>query len=298
MDFLRDHREALLYSIPLTSALFAAEVAFRGWKKSTGFRLLFDRNDSSRMDLLLATLNIMHWTAPLAALLSFGAGEAINRWSQAHIRVSLTDFLPPGLARGVTAFVVADLAWYWKHRLEHRCTPLWRIHEVHHSATEMNWITGHRLHPLDFAVEQAVLSVPYALIGVSFDSFLVFRVFSLLHSFLVHGPFDWGFGRFGDSLLLSPRSHRVHHSTLTEHLNRNFCGIFPVWDRLFGTAYGGEASPVLPLQVNGTSRVEPIRALAAAYFGFWTSWIPGLESRLRFPSALLRKETSARIERA
>src|SRR5438270_10041164 len=40
-----------------------------------------------------------------------------------------------------------------------------------------------------------------------------------------------------DYVLVRPFYHRIHHSTDARHHNRNFCAVFPVWDKLFGTAY-------------------------------------------------------------
>jgi sterol desaturase/sphingolipid hydroxylase (fatty acid hydroxylase superfamily) len=37
--------------------------------------------------------------------------------------------------------------------------------------------------------------------------------------------------------LNSPQYHRIHHSTLPEHMNKNFAGMLPLWDIIFGTAY-------------------------------------------------------------
>ena len=36
----------------------------------------------------------------------------------------------------------------------------------------------------------------------------------------------------------NPQWHRIHHSVLMEHRNKNFASFFPIWDILFGTAWG------------------------------------------------------------
>ena len=36
---------------------------------------------------------------------------------------------------------------------------------------------------------------------------------------------------------MSPAYHRWHHAADEEGIDKNFAGIFPVWDVLFGTAY-------------------------------------------------------------
>ena len=36
-------------------------------------------------------------------------------------------------------------------------------------------------------------------------------------------------------ILVTPQSHRVHHSREPEHRDKNFGFIFCIWDRIFGT---------------------------------------------------------------
>jgi sterol desaturase/sphingolipid hydroxylase (fatty acid hydroxylase superfamily) len=50
----------------------------------------------------------------------------------------------------------------------------------------------------------------------------------------------WRWGWFGKYVVYPPTGHRVHHSALPEHRDKNFAGIFPIWDHLFGTYYQGE----------------------------------------------------------
>jgi sterol desaturase/sphingolipid hydroxylase (fatty acid hydroxylase superfamily) len=35
----------------------------------------------------------------------------------------------------------------------------------------------------------------------------------------------------------SPQLHRIHHSRLLEHRDKNFAAYFPVWDLVFGTYF-------------------------------------------------------------
>jgi sterol desaturase/sphingolipid hydroxylase (fatty acid hydroxylase superfamily) len=38
-------------------------------------------------------------------------------------------------------------------------------------------------------------------------------------------------------VLVTPQSHRVHHSIEPEHQDKNFGAILSIWDHLFGTQY-------------------------------------------------------------
>jgi sterol desaturase/sphingolipid hydroxylase (fatty acid hydroxylase superfamily) len=50
-----------------------------------------------------------------------------------------------------------------------------------------------------------------------------------LHTDLIGrlGPLEW--------VLNTPSSHRVHHASNSEYLDRNYGGILIIWDRVFGT---------------------------------------------------------------
>jgi hypothetical protein len=39
------------------------------------------------------------------------------------------------------------------------------------------------------------------------------------------------------TLVNSPQWHRIHHSAMPEHRDKNFASLLPLWDILFGTAW-------------------------------------------------------------
>jgi hypothetical protein len=82
-----------------------------------------------------------------------------------------------------------------------------------------------------------------ALIG--FDPAVVLACIALntLYQFWIHtravgtlGPLEW--------VLNTPSHHRVHHGVNPEYVDRNYAGIFIIWDRLFGTFQKEEQEPV------------------------------------------------------
>jgi sterol desaturase/sphingolipid hydroxylase (fatty acid hydroxylase superfamily) len=52
----------------------------------------------------------------------------------------------------------------------------------------------------------------------------------------VHANVRWDFGPLR-YVIATPAFHRWHHSTEADALNKNFSGLFPVTDWLFGTLY-------------------------------------------------------------
>ena len=68
----------------------------------------------------------------------------------------------PGWAQFVVALLVADCASYWAHRALHEVPVLWRLHAVHHSSGELDWLSTSRGHPLDQIVNLTLATLPLA----------------------------------------------------------------------------------------------------------------------------------------
>jgi sterol desaturase/sphingolipid hydroxylase (fatty acid hydroxylase superfamily) len=131
--------------------------------------------------------------------------------------------------------VIGDLVLYWAHRLHHSVPLLWHIHAVHHSQTELNLFSDVRVHPAEFVVVHSLLFVPFFFLGGHYWQPLGLLGFLFVLSGRVHhanlrtnfGPARW--------VLVTPQSHRIHHSAEPEHFDQNYGNIFSFWDRLFRT---------------------------------------------------------------
>lgn len=53
----------------------------------------------------------------------------------------------------------------------------------------------------------------------------------------------------------SPQIHRIHHSRLPQHFERNFAAAFPPWDVLFGTYYAPARDEFPPTGVPGEKEI-------------------------------------------
>jgi len=58
--------------------------------------------------------------------------------------------------------------------------------------------------------------------------------FLALFGLLLHANVTWSFGPLR-YVIASPAFHRWHHSSEEAGLDRNFAGLFPIWDLLFRT---------------------------------------------------------------
>jgi sterol desaturase/sphingolipid hydroxylase (fatty acid hydroxylase superfamily) len=133
----------------------------------------------------------------------------------------------------VIAIVGVDLLYYWYHRFAHRIRLIWATHQAHHSSQYFNFATALRQKWNNSG--EILMWIPLPLFGIA--PWLVFVSFSvnLVYQFWVHteridkmwAPFEFVFN--------TPSHHRVHHGMDAEYLDKNYGGIFILWDRLFGS---------------------------------------------------------------
>jgi sterol desaturase/sphingolipid hydroxylase (fatty acid hydroxylase superfamily) len=132
--------------------------------------------------------------------------------------------------------VCLDFCGYWAHRLSHRIGALWRFHSVHHSAQTVTWMTTERIHPIDGLWVKLFYGVPPILLGFDMSGFFLGATFLTFYAVLTHANVPWGFGPL-KYVVVTPLSHRWHHTSQEEGLDRNFAVGFVWLDMLFGTFY-------------------------------------------------------------
>jgi hypothetical protein len=69
-------------------------------------------------------------------------------------------------------------------------------------------------------------------------------------------------------VLNTPSHHRVHHASDPEYLDRNFAGMFIIWDRMFGTFKAEAHRPTYGLTHNVDS-YNPFRLQYYLYGDIW-----------------------------
>ena len=135
-----------------------------------------------------------------------------------------------------------DLCYYWFHRGSHEVRFLWAAHVNHHSSRHFNLSTALR-QSWTTPLTGPIFWVPLALIGFHPLMILTAQAISLVYQFWIHteligrlpSRFEWWMN--------TPSHPRVHHGSNVEYLDRNYAGIFMLWDRLFGS-FEPEGEPV------------------------------------------------------
>jgi sterol desaturase/sphingolipid hydroxylase (fatty acid hydroxylase superfamily) len=143
--------------------------------------------------------------------------------------------------QGIEIFVIADFLGYWQHRLFHS-RRLWLFHAVHHSSSELDWLSSVRLHPVNDVGAKLIQAVPLLILGFNTTVVALYAPFATFYAIMVHANLSWDLGPFR-YVVTSPAFHRWHHTKAGEGLERNFAGGLPLWDLLFGTFYMPDRVP-------------------------------------------------------
>lgn len=133
----------------------------------------------------------------------------------------------------VLAMVAYDFCYYWSHRFGHERTIFWASHVAHHQSEDYNLTTALRQTSTGFLLGW-IFYIPMYLLGVPAEVVVTVGSLNLIYQFWVHtehvgklGWYEW--------IFVTPSNHRVHHAQNDIYLDRNYGGLFIIWDRLFGT---------------------------------------------------------------
>lgn len=135
----------------------------------------------------------------------------------------------------VLCFVLDDLAYYAFHRSAHRVRWFWASHVNHHTSQHYNLSTALRQTWTGFIALGFIFRLP--LIWVGFHPAMLFFCggLNLIYQFWIHTEAVDRFPRWFEAVMNTPSHHRVHHATNPRYLDRNYAGVFIIWDRVFGT---------------------------------------------------------------
>jgi sterol desaturase/sphingolipid hydroxylase (fatty acid hydroxylase superfamily) len=171
--------------------------------------------------------------------------------------------LPVLLAAVWIAAVIGDFFFYWYHRTLHKVHLLWQIHKMHHMDQELDVLTVFRDNWLDTVGSAIFTALPLTLL-FKFDTLDAWHLgllggasATVLSTVLTIGHMNVRLqvGR-ASILFCSPQLHRIHHSSVPRHFDKNFAVVFPFWDVLFGTYYSPARNEFPPTGVPGETEVR------------------------------------------
>jgi sterol desaturase/sphingolipid hydroxylase (fatty acid hydroxylase superfamily) len=142
----------------------------------------------------------------------------------------------PPVARIALALLWSDFLFWLIHYIRHKVKFLWYFHAVHHSQKELNFFTEYRVHPLDDVFALMFGVIPILMVEHSFVTVAAIVWIRHWHTRICHANIRTNLGPLR-YILVTPQSHRVHHSVEPHHHDTNFGLTFSIWDHLFGTQY-------------------------------------------------------------
>lgn len=142
----------------------------------------------------------------------------------------------PAWVRFLFALLLSDFLYWAQHYINHKVPLLWRFHALHHSQRELNFFTDFRYHVLEYIVRQTFLVVPFLILKIGPPMIVGFVIFHTWYSRFYHGNIRTNMGPL-KYILVTPQSHRVHHSLDPRHRDTNYGAFFSTWDFLLGTQW-------------------------------------------------------------
>jgi sterol desaturase/sphingolipid hydroxylase (fatty acid hydroxylase superfamily) len=156
-----------------------------------------------------------------------------------HFRLFTLDLGSPWIWIGV--FAARDLVYYWVHRAEHRVRVLWASHMVHHSPETIGFTTAVRV-PWMEALYKPWIGLWLPLVGFHPVAAIALDVLAASMAQLYHTESVRRMPIL-ERIFVTPSSHRVHHGSNPEYIDKNFGAVFIIWDHVFDT-FEPEAAPV------------------------------------------------------
>jgi len=162
------------------------------------------------------------------------------------------------------ALLLYDFCYYWLHRMGHERSILWAAHVAHHQSEDYNLTTALRQTSTGFLLGW-IFYIPMYMLGIPAEVVVTVGSINLIYQFWVHsehipklGWFEW--------IFITASNHRVHHAQNDIYMDRNYGGMFIIWDRLFGT-FQEELDEERPVYgIRGPLRSwNPVKALTHIY---------------------------------
>lgn len=156
-------------------------------------------------------------------------------------------------------FLLADMAYYWAHRMSHEINLFWGGHVVHHQSEDYNLSVALRQSSFQ-VIWTFAFNLPLAFLGFETLDFALMSAFITLYQFWIHTELINKMGWF-EYIFNTPSHHRVHHGRDPKYIDKNHAGTLIIWDRMFGTFQEEEERPTYGI-------TKPINSWNAVWANF------------------------------
>ena len=210
----------ITYAVPFFLLALLAELAYGIAIKKNTYRL----NDAIS-NLFMGTLRTAN------KLIIIGAAGYVFYLTETRFALWRMDAESP--ITWIFAFVIYDFFYYWFHRISHERQIFWASHAAHHQSEDYNLSTALRQTGTGAFVSW-VFYIPMFLIGIPSYVFISVASLNLVYQFWVHSEHIPKLGWY-ENYFVTASNHRVHHAQNEQYIDKNYGGVFIIWDRMFGT---------------------------------------------------------------
>ena len=243
--------DLVVYAVPFFVLAIVVELAY-GWIKQ---RNTYRFNDSFS-SLSLGVLS------QAQRFVTLGVGGYVYYLLTEYFSLPLMD--ASHWFTWVLAMVLYDFCYYWVHRMGHERTIMWAAHVAHHQSEDYNLTTALRQTSTGFLLSW-LFYIPMYLLGIPAEVVVTVGAINLIYQFWVHtqhvpklGWYEW--------IFVTPSNHRVHHAQNDRYMDRNYGGLFILWDRLFGTFQEELEDEPVVFGIRGPLKSwSPVKALTHVY---------------------------------
>ena len=240
------------YAVPFFLLAILIELAYGILKNKNTYRL----NDAIS-SLFMGSLRSAN------KLIIIGLGGYVFYAIETHYALWRMDASSPIV--WVFAFVFYDFCYYWFHRISHERQIFWASHVAHHQSEDYNLSTALRQTGTG-AFFTWVFYIPVFLLGVPSYVFVSVASINLVYQFWVHSEHIPKLGWY-EKFFVTASNHRVHHAQNDNYIDKNYGGVFIIWDRMFGTYKEEDESEAPIYGIRGTlNTFNPIWANLHVYF--------------------------------
>jgi sterol desaturase/sphingolipid hydroxylase (fatty acid hydroxylase superfamily) len=251
--------------VPIFLGSLLLEAMILGWNSSSIYRLFESPTASSKTDLFYLVLIASNLSVFSSLLFTFGLGYFLEATLQKTLGWNLMHESSVFL-QAVTQLFVGSFIFYWQHRLQHNRF-LWEYHKLHHAAQEMTLANNFRSHPVMYCMRACMEVIPGAILGIRPSVLLLYSALTGTIVLWQHTSVNWNMPWVERHIFIGSRGHRIHHSLLEKHYNRNI-GYLVLWDWLFGTLTHWTETHDVPIGVEDPryNNESPVREMIDIFF--------------------------------
>lgn len=147
----------------------------------------------------------------------------------------------------VISFLTLDFFGGWLvHLVQHKVTPLWRFHIIHHSDNNVDVTTALRHHPVESVLRGIFFLIGVVVAGAPIYAVMIYQTVLVFSSQFAHANISLPkrFDKIASFIIVSPNMHKVHHHWQQPYTDSNYGAVLAIWDRLFGTYQNLESSQI------------------------------------------------------